>query len=361
MALQRHEIDQLMLSLFDKEATYKAGPVSWNNTSACSMIEFDDASAHEIWDDQIFNDGDLVGFEFPRKQQIARQSVRINYTEPRAKPNSLAGLIGLSLGTVTTAQDGALTAYRHKLTPANRLSVPSIGAQVKHDGGRQYKYVGIKSDGFTLSSNDQFLSLTVPLVGAGKRETASDAFAAIIAENSLLWADGKLFVVPASSPITVPSAPVQGATNLGGSAVDLSSRVINFSYQWANNLATDAGYRLGQGKERVNLHPARRNNGVVNLTIEVDDATEGTELDYYLNQTKLALEFNVDSGTVIAASGTFKFGMIMIVPLLQFRSVRRERGDGDREVLTYEANVLNDLTNDVTICWVYNAQSVYLA
>lgn len=360
---QRHELDSLALSLFDKEAVYGAGPVGWTATSACSMIEFDDASAHEVWSDRVFNDGDLVGFEFPRKQQITRQGLEINYTEPRAKPNTLAGLIGLTLGSVTSVQDVLLDAYRHKIVPTARHSVPSIGAQVKHDGGRQYKYHGIKSNGFTLAMAEDFLSLNVPLVGSGHRAEAADAFPVSILEDSLLWAEAKLFVkATGGTPITPPAAPVQGAANLGGSEVELSSRITNFSLAWANSLAVDAGYRAGQGLVRSNLHPARRNTGsLLTLGIEVDDQTEAAELDYYLNQSPLAFELNVDSGTIIAATGAFKFGIIVVIPLIKFRSIARANGDGDREVLTFEGSILNDLTNDVIIAWCYNSEAVYLA
>ena len=42
MALERHYLDQLSLSLFDKEATYDAGPASWAAAGASSMRDMDD-------------------------------------------------------------------------------------------------------------------------------------------------------------------------------------------------------------------------------------------------------------------------------------------------------------------------------
>ena len=360
MAISRHYLDQLMLSLFDRESVYDAGPGLWTATGACSMLEFDDASAHEEWDDDVeANEAVINNAEFPTYQEITRQSVKIAYNEPRAKPNSLAGLIGLTLGTVVSAQDGVLVAYRHKLTPASGVALPSIGAQVKRDNGRQYKYTGIKSDGFTLGQNKGHLDLAVRLIGSGTRATAADAFAAAISETWLRWGDAKIFVKPTSgTAITIPATPAQGAVNLGASNVDLSTRVLNPNIAFTNGLQADLGYRISSGKVRSNLHPARR-SGMISFRLEVESANEAAELDYYLNQTKLAFEINLDSGTIIAATGAFKFGMIVIVPLMQFKTIKRTH-ESEREVLDLEGIILGDGTNPEIVIWVYNAQSVYL-
>lgn len=361
MAWQRHVLDQLMLSLFDKEASYDAGPAAWANANACSLLEFDDASAHEEWDDEQAYNEDVATREFPNKSEIVRQSVRLTYTESRAKPNSLAGLMALALGSVTSAQDAALIAYRHSLSPAAANALPSIGAQVKRENGRQYKYTGIKSDSYTLSYNNQgYLQLVVPLIGSGSRATAADAFAASISESWLRWGDAKLFVKDtAGTAISIPATPAQGSSNLGGGNVDLSSRVLDFSHVFTNGLNAALGYRAGGGKVRKNLHPAKR-SATVTLRLEADDTTEAAELDYYLNHASLALELNLDSGSVIAGGGVFKFGLILIIPLLSLTSLPRTH-EAEREVLTMEGRVKDDGTNPVVRAYVYNAQSTYLA
>src|SRR5215475_11138326 len=119
MTLQRSYARQLMLSLFDKEAAYDQGPSGWTSSSACLMQDMDDASAVVQWDDMVQANADVItGREFVTHQEIARYSTRLTYTEPRCKPNTLAGLMGLTLGTVASAQDGSETAYRHKITKA---------------------------------------------------------------------------------------------------------------------------------------------------------------------------------------------------------------------------------------------------
>ena len=361
MTIQRHYLDQLMLSLHDKEAAYDAGPAGWTAASACSMLEFDDASAHEEWDDGLAANDDVVNQEFATRQEIARQGLRINYSEPRAKPNSMAGLMGLALGTVASVQEAALVAYRHKITPAAPASLPSIAAQTKHEGGAQYKYTGIKGDGYSLGINGPYMNFNCPLIGSGSRVTAADAFAAAKSENWLRWGDAKIFVKPTSgTAITIPADPVQGAVNLGASNVELSTRVLNgFAHAWVNALQGEDGYRAGSGKVRKVLYPGRR-NGTITLPLEVDSASEATELDYYLSQTKLAFEFNLNSGEIIAATGAYKFGVIIVVPLIQFRTIGRTT-ENEKEVLTFEGKIMDDGTNDEIVAWVYNAVAAYLA
>lgn len=354
---QRFQERQLMLSLFDKEATYDIGPSAWTAGSACSMKDFRD-SVQDEWPDELGDNRGQVGSEFATRQEILRRSARIPYTTDQAKPNELAGLIGLNLGTVVSVQDAALTAYRHKLTKAAAYSLPSIGAQLKHEGGRQYRYYGVKGDGFTLSQAGGYMSLEAPLLGSGTRATAADAFAAAISEDPVLWANASIFVKAVTSAISIPATPAQGSANLGGSEVNLSTRVLEYNLNWNNALNGPGGYRAGS-KARQMLKASPR-SGTLRLSVEVDQTTEAAQLDYYLNQSDIAVELNIDSGTIIAATGAFKFGMIAIIPQVRFKSLGKSVVDG-YEALNFEGEVMNDETNSELVVFVYNAQSVYLA
>src|SRR5262245_7155058 len=113
----RHYEDQLMLTLFRQEAAYNLGPHYWPG-SGCGMKDFVDDAAHERWEDVIADDdGVLHGAEYPTVQEISRQEWQLTYREPRTKPNSLAGLLGLTLGGVSSVQDGGTMAHRHRLQP----------------------------------------------------------------------------------------------------------------------------------------------------------------------------------------------------------------------------------------------------
>jgi hypothetical protein len=363
MALERSYLRKLALSLFDKEASYNAGPAGWTGSSACLMQDHNEESGAEVWDDTIQSDTDVVtGHEFRSVQEIVRQGMRLTYTEPRAKPNTLAGLMALCMGTVTATQDGVLTAYRHKITPATSVSLPSIGAQTLREGGVQRKYHGIKGEQFTLSHNGAYWQFVCQMIGSGHRATASDSFPAVVSENWQRWGSSAIYIkdtggTPIDTSFGTP--PSQSAANLGGSETNLSTRVIDFTWTWNNNLQAEQGYRASMGQVRTNFHPLRRTS---NLTIrfEVDSADEAADLNYYLNQSKLAIELNVNSGTVVAATGTFNYGFIVLLPRVQLTSIPRSQ-TAELENLDFIGEVLDDGTNPAAMVFVYTAKAVYLA
>ena len=131
---------------FKQESAYNVAVPDWS-TNGCSMRDFSDESAHEVWADEVADDAELEHVdEYPTHQEIVRQGLDLRYSEPRVKPNTLAGLLGLTMGSVFTVQDGSSGAYRHRLEPMHSLELPSIGAMSRHAQGLAYRYTGVKSD-----------------------------------------------------------------------------------------------------------------------------------------------------------------------------------------------------------------------
>jgi hypothetical protein len=359
MSIQRAYARKLMLSLFTQEGTYNSGPGSWSSADACQMSEYA-ADSRVQWDDAVFSDEDSVsGSELATHQEIALQGLTLQYNEPRAKPNTLAGLMGLALGEVATVQDGSETAYRHRVRWGNAFELPSIAAQAKHDSGVQKRYFGLKAGGYTLARSGPYWSYQTQIMGSGAREDASDAFVARITENWLRWGDTKIYIKESGIPITVPSTPSQSGANLGGSEVDISTRFLTFSHAIDNTLQGDLGYRASSGQVRHNLHPSRRTASVV-FSLECDSTKEADDLDRYLQQTKFALEVNCNSGVLVDSGGTFKFGFILIFPFLQLQPFNRGE-EAERDTLEFTAKIMDDGTNNAVVGFVYNAQAAYLA
>lgn len=350
-----------MLSILDKEALFDAGPTTWASTSAVSFTQYDEASV-EQYDDSIQDDSDLItGSEMITHQEIARQSVRMTYTETRAKPFSVGAFLGLTLGTVASTQDGALAAYRHKITPATSLAIPSIAAQTLRENAAQTKYTGIKSDSFefSLEQANPYVRCSSLLIGSGTRVSAADAFPPSIDENWLPMGKAKLYLKnTAGTPITIPATPSQTAANLGGSEVDISSRVLSWMFRWQNNLQPDFWYRPGSGLVRNEFHPTRR-MATVSLKLQVDSTEEAATLGYYLSQTPLALEMNLNTGILIATGGAMFYGVILLIPRVQFRPFTRGNTN-QLEDLTLEARVISDKTNDEATGFVYSTPAAYL-
>lgn len=358
MVLELRNVDQLALSLFDKEASYDAGPGGWLAANACQMSGFDGIVQ---MDDAVVDDKEGVsGSEYPTVREIEKKGLAFEYTESRLKPNTLAGLAALHFGSVTSVQDGTYTAYRHKIIPvAPGTALPSIGALYKQ-AGSQYEAKGIKSSTFSLKWNGSWFSLACALLGSGTRASDATSFPAKISENWLRTGKIAGCWIETGADISIAATPTQGAQNISSATPDdLTSRLLDFSFDHNNNLRGDLGYAAGGGEVRSDLEYGRR-EGTVSIKIKALSSAWATELGYYENMDSMAVELHVDMGTVIDTGGAYKWGFILIIPLIKLDPIQREVQD-DFHTFTLMGPVMNDGSNDEVILYVYNAQSVYLA
>src|SRR5438105_5410079 len=151
MALKRSFLRKCMVSGLTQEGTYGAGVGGFDSSKWFGLVDFPE-SAYEQWDDQTESNATLVSHhEMATHQEIVRQSVKFAYQEDRAKLNTLAWLLGMSLGAATEdVQDGSAIAYRHKFVPSLSTDLPSVVVQTKRDNGAQYAYHGILAGGVML-------------------------------------------------------------------------------------------------------------------------------------------------------------------------------------------------------------------
>jgi Concanavalin A-like lectin/glucanases superfamily len=355
----RHYDDTIVLTLFARERTYDTAPLNWSQ-GACAMRDFADSAAHEAWDDLVADDEQLVhGHEYSQVQEIVRQSVRLNYEEPRVKPSTLAAMLGMSFGVPTATQDGTANAYRHAFTPVSPLTLPSISAEVSHQFGRCYRYTGLKLDTLTLSNNGPYLRVETPLVGSGSRAAVTPQNVSALAEPWLRWGYCWLYVRDVSQlALSVPATPVQGTSNLGHQAINISSRVLHVRFAHPNNLWADGGYRPTTRQVRGALHSVRRQT-TLSLTLECHTQAEARELGWYLDQRALAFELQCRHPSLIDPSGTFYWGVTLLIPKMQARLLTRGE-NAAFDTLEFECRVLSDGTNPTMLGWAYTAQPAYL-
>lgn len=357
MPLELRCVDQLALSLFDKEASYDAGPGGWLAANACQMSGFDGLVN---LDDAVVDDKEgVTGTELPTIQAIEKKGWALEYTENRLKPNTLAGLAALHFGSITTVQDGALTAYRHKIVPvAPATALPSIGAIYK-EAGSQYQAKGIKSNTFNLKTNGSWFALTSGLLGSGTRASDSTSFPAKISESWLRVGKVAGFWLESGANIQINASPTQGSQAISSATPDnLTSRLLDFNFTHNNNQRGDLGYAPGGGFSRSDLEYGLRDASIT-FKLKALSTTWATEFAYYENQDPIALHLGIDMGTVIADGGNYKFGFDLIIPLVKLKPIKRNVQD-DYHTLDFEATVFDDGSNDEVIIYVYNAQSQYL-
>jgi len=358
MALHIRPVDQLALSLFDKEATYDAGPAAWLIANACQMSGFDGLC--QIADTVVDDKEGVTGSEMATDQVIERKDWGLEYVENRLKPNTLAGLAGLHFGSSTPTKDGAFDAYQHKIVPvATGTVIPSIAAIYKQ-AGSQYLASGIKSNALTIKTNGNFFAITSALLGSGTRAADSETFPAKISESWLRTGKVAGLWIETGANISIEASPTQGAEAISSDTPDdLTSRLLEFNFTHNNNLRGDLGYEAGGGDVRADLDYGIR-DAMVSMKIKALSSTWAAELGYYENQDDVAVHLAVDTGTVIDAGGAYKWGFDLIIPLIKLKPIQREVQD-DFHVITLEGAVMDDGTNDEVILYVYNAQAAYLA
>lgn len=347
---------QLMMSFYKKETNYNAG-VTMNGTNGCALSGYDSDPAD--WNDQVESDAEEInGSEFPTVQEILTQGVSIPYSEPRAKPNSLAGIAALVLGNIVTTQDGALAAYRHRFTPiAAGTRLPSI--QVEEKAGSQWAYTGVVGKSMKISGKEGgFISLAAQLIGSGSRASSATAFPAVIVESWLKTTQMKVWMETGAN-ISIGATPVQDAEDISSATPDiLSLRLRNFDFEWDNDNYLNFGY--GSNVLQENDKGAMRKATLTFTMLYDDNAGGDTELNYYLNQDIAAIEFDA-KGALIAGGGTMFYGMDLIVPAFKIRKVGKKGKSGDWLTQDFEATIMNNGVNPIVDLSVYNAKAAYLA
>lgn len=361
MAKQFRVLDQLMLSAGDKEATYDAGPAAWTLGAAFQLFEFGDAFV--AWDDVLRTDRDTIhGSQFATTSEIVRQDVRLAYSEPRVRPTHLAALAALALGNPAAAvQDAALTAYRHKLIPVGAaVALPSVGLQEKASG-EQMLYTGIKADTFRLARNGDFWQIEAGLIGSGSRAASATAFPAkLTSQLPLRWQDTYCWL-ETGTDISIDAAPTQGLENISSGTPDaLRTRLVDAEFSWRNDLQADDGYAPGGAGTRVRLDHGPGRGGSIRLELLVDEATLAAERAYYTGQADCAVELEVKSSTVIAATGAYTWGFDLFLPLTRLTPIGRGVREGVN-TLILQGECMDDETNPVVLLYVYDNQAAYLA
>ena len=328
---------RIALSVFKKEATYNAG-VTINSANYAELSGFD-SKPKELTDMLADDGGEITGSEYPTLQEIIRQGLGLSINFSKAKPNDVIGLAALGLGNVVSSQDGAFVAYRHKITPiAAGSSLPSGAVLVKD--GAQWLHNGITVVKFKLSGKDDgFIACGADLIGSGHRVTDTTGFPAKISESWMKTTQMKVFYESGAN-ISISATPVQAAEDISsGAGTDLSIRIRNFDFEWDNKNFMNYGY--GSDVLQENDKGAKRMPSLKFSLIYKDD----TELNHYLNQTAVAVEFDA-KGALIAAGGAMYFGLDLIIPKCQIKKLGMGEVDGflsqDYEVTILDNGVSED-------------------
>lgn len=353
MARKSSQDRRIMLSAYKREATYGAG-VTMNSTNACEMFGY--TGAPPAFPDEVEHDGDsITGTLVPTQQEILTKKVEISYTEPRAHPNAIAALAALAFGSPTSTQDGGFAAYRHRFILPTAGAAAQTGQAESLDGDqRAYRGVGAKS--FQLSGEaGKYLELTGSLIGSGYRATSATAFAAKVSEPWMKTSDMRVWLESGANRSI--GGPTQAAEDISSATPDdLKARVTKFAFGVEDCIMPEYGFGGAGLVQGIYYHPQPKVS--LGFSLAYDTVAD---LDYYLNQDALALEFDLQHGTLIDAGGAFYYGLSLIVPHAQLKSVGRSGAVGEFQNLDFDVTVLDDGTNEPFYLDVYTAKAAYLA
>jgi len=354
MGRQKGSVQNVMASLYKKATSYGAA-VTMDASNAVGALAFE---FEPEWAPQVVVDKELItGYEEGTDLDIMNYDFKATYKEPRARYNYIAGLAALASGSVTSSQDGALAAYRHKIIRSS-MSTDLPDINIEHlKGSLQYVYRGVMCDVFKLSGKARdYVNLEATLIGSGYRATAATSFQNPLSERPLKCAGTKLWLETGAN-ISITDPPTQGSQAISSATPDAyATRVDSFEFTRTNGLIPvgmdDAdGYKMA-------MDFTRRKTEFKCSAAFVDD----TELGYFTALDKCAIDLDITTGTIIAATGTYYYGIKLIIPQAQIMNVPDPKG-GTNDLLTVdlEFDIQEDGTNPPYMLYVYNANDAYLA
>ena len=344
------------------EPVWFARQGSWNNLFIGNLDEIRISKGIARWTANFIPPASaysdiFINVELGNDQELITQGAKFTVKMPRAKPNALAGLASLVLGSVTSTQDPGKIAYVHKIIPvAVGTVLPSVHLEEKF-GDLQYKYFGVKGNTLKISGEEGgLIALEAGLIGSGTRATSANTFPAAITESWLHLHDCKVWLETGANISITSGAVTQDAEDISNDTPDvLSARMKSFELTWDNKLEGQEGF--GGLGVLVDADYGRR-AGTLKMQMLFND---GTELAYYTAQNPVAIEFDL-KGSLIAVGGTLYYGVSIIVPRMKMKPAPLPKGGpNDTLVQNFEFEIFDDGTNPAIRIDCYNAQAAYLA
>jgi hypothetical protein len=358
MSGERGFDQDFMLGLKTAEVAYGSTATAVNSSNFVRMRGYSPDLAPDKFADQVYNDSDTVnGSEYATEQEIVHKRVEFKYTEPRARPGTIIGLMALAEGGTTPTKDGAVDAWRHVIEEcATGTSLKSVNG-IWRKGDYQILMKGLKVKGWELSMEEEGgVNFSADFIGSGYRATNADSFVSYSSEPRLY---SKYAAVrhEEGANISISGTLTQGAENISSATpTDIGPRAKSWKITRSLNMTGEGGF--GGGDYLQDADYARRQIELA-LTLRYLDAAE---MDYYESQTNLAFELDCVHSSLVAVGGTYYWGFKFVLPLGKLKEApAAEGGIADKLTRNYNVTLLADGTNKIFKFVGYNAIAAYLA
>jgi len=308
---------------------------------------------------ELVSDVDEVGgSEEATAQEQLSAAVGGSIDQNKVVAPFMASILANALGASTDSTQDT-SAGRHIITPnTSNFTVKTFSAVDLYTASIYRTYHNVAVDSFELSTSRKgWASLSAQVVGSGKTATSGETVgsfgAAPTMGPALKAGDCKIFL-SVDAGTTLPGTYAQGTEDLPGSASDISAKIRNFRWQYANNLISDDAFEPGSGLYRARAERDRRAQSL-SFDIEFED---NTYLGYLTSQNTLAIEFDFTSAT-LAGAGTVYYGANILFPMLKLTSAVVSGGVGSL-VVSCEAIVMDDGTNPTVQATVFDVNTTGL-
>jgi hypothetical protein len=350
---------QLALGLFEREEKYDE-PIA-GGQPLCLMHGFE---GEITWEDKIIDDkGEVTGTEFGLQQEIISYGTKITYKETHAKPNTLTGLMALTLGSVVSTQDGQAEAYSHRVSPLPSHEIlPSIPVEDIF-GGLRYRYGGVKGDSIKIAGEaGGTISVDAGLIGSGSRTPfRRELNARKVPESWLKMSQCKLWLA-SGDEISLKNPLTQWGQDISRDVAQSLGPVFkSFEFNWNNKLEGRFGCGTGEGVFR-DIDFVRR-EATFKLTLLFKDTSS---IDLYERQEVIAIELDAQGAEICPQgldcnSPSLCYGFHLILPTLRLAKPPQPKG-GVGDILTCELEfaVLDHDTRPVLIFAGQNKAPSYL-
>ncbi len=320
-----------------------------------TLLNFKGQPADVKVKDQVMNEDEISGFSEATTRTILTKSLELTH-EQRAMPHNLALFMALCMGKITTDQPDNVNdpaAYRHYLErDLTTVDLKSV-TMVENDGVQQKQYPGIFCKSVEIKGDREgFVEMTAEIMGNGGQSNNAESKPSAEAESYLRYGD-MTFKRGGSLSGTVAAQSLA----VGGSPVDLSSKLRSFSYK-IDNLARPI-YEIGdQTKQVSRAERGRRWEHTLNCQFEVEDTSHH---DAMLAGTQYILHIPIIGDVIGGGSGDENYRCELYFPIVEYLETPKTYDDNGILIVDANFQVLEDSTYGSVIAEIHNKVVSYLA
>jgi hypothetical protein len=332
-------------------------------TSDLAYINFDNATIISP-DVQTIDDTDHIsGSEEAGEQELFAQTLRMNFSQARVKPHTMAWCMGYAFGLpsiATGTPTNGVATRRHTITPQTTQALPSFTADALYETGVQKEIPGGLIGDFQFQINagaNRFANLSGNAIFKGEIDTTTSPSTAAPTENGLNGASAGVWL--GSDWDTTVDDELDTTSEDLTSATDMSTRLKSVAWNFNNNIDIDNNFTIGGG-DTMGLTKRQGRTQTLTLTFDVDTTMDWNPVTDLLAQTNKAFQIKIRGELIESVTPDYYRGLNLIFPRVCYSGVEFSEQNGD-VVYNVTLQVLEHSTHGSVRAYVYNTVTTYFS